>query len=157
MPGVEINGVAKSFGTTAVLHRIDLNIAPGEFMVLVGPSGCGKSTLLRLVAGLEEATSGSISINGKVVNQLSPKERGVAMVFQNYALYPHMTVFDNMAFALKLSHLPKADIQSRVNEAANTLGLVEHLQKKPGQLSGGAEAKSGDGPCHGPRARGISV
>ncbi len=141
MPGVVINGVAKSFGTTAVLHRVDLSIAPGEFMVLVGPSGCGKSTLLRLVAGLEEVTNGTIEIAGKVVNKTSPKERGVAMVFQNYALYPHMTVFDNMAFALKLAHLPVAEIEKRVNAAAETLGLIEHLTKKPGQLSGGQKQR----------------
>ncbi len=141
MPAVEISGVAKSFGTTHVLHRIDLNIAPGEFMVLVGPSGCGKSTLLRLIAGLEEVSSGTISIDGKVVNHLSPKQRGVAMVFQNYALYPHMTVFDNMAFALKLSKVNSTEIEGRVKSAADTLGLTEHLYKKPGQLSGGQKQR----------------
>lgn len=141
MAQVDVSQVKKSYGNQSVIHGLDLNIRSGEFMVLVGPSGCGKSTLLRMVAGLEEITEGSISIDGKVVNSLSPKERGVAMVFQNYALYPHMTVWDNMAFSLKLSKLPHAEIEKRVREAAKVLAIEDHLKKKPGQLSGGQKQR----------------
>jgi len=141
MASVEIKDVRKKYGDNTVLHRVDLGIQAGEFMVLVGPSGCGKSTLLRMVAGLEPITGGTISIGSKVVNDVSPQERGVAMVFQNYALYPHMTVFDNMAFSLKLSKVPTAEIQKRVGEAAEILGITDHLKKKPGQLSGGQKQR----------------
>src|SRR6186713_1133723 len=116
---------------------IDLEIRDGEFMVLVGPSGCGKSTTLRLIAGLEEITGGTISIDGKIVNHVLPKDRDIAMVFQNYALYPHMSVYDNMAFGLKLRKFPKAEIQARVREAAAMLGLEPYLDRKPKALSGG--------------------
>jgi multiple sugar transport system ATP-binding protein len=121
---------------TAV-KNINLDIQDGEFMVLVGPSGCGKSTTLRMLAGLENITSGSISIGDRVVNNIHPKDRGIAMVFQNYALYPHMTIFDNMAFGLKLAKKPKEFIQETVNKTANTLGLEKMLDRKPGALSGG--------------------
>ena len=121
---------------TAV-KNINLDIQDGEFMVLVGPSGCGKSTTLRMLAGLETITGGTISIGDRVVNNIHPKDRGIAMVFQNYALYPHMTIFDNMAFGLKLAKKPKEFIQETVNKTANTLGLEKMLDRKPGALSGG--------------------
>ena len=116
---------------------LSLDVGEGEFMVLVGPSGCGKTTALRMVAGLEDITSGTLRIGGKVVNDETPKERDIAMVFQNYALYPHMTVRENIGFALKLRKLPKADITAKVNETGEILGLTEWLDRKPGQLSGG--------------------
>ncbi|MGH2767949.1 MAG: ABC transporter ATP-binding protein [Actinomycetota bacterium] len=138
MAGIVLEGVTKRFpdGTVAV-RELDLAIGDGEFMVLVGPSGCGKTTALRLVAGLEELTSGTISIADRVVNQLPPRDRDVAMVFQSYALYPHMSVFDNMAFGLKLRKVARAEIRRRVEEAAGMLGLKEVLHRKPRQLSGG--------------------
>jgi len=120
-----------------VVHGINLEIHDREFMVLVGPSGCGKSTTLRMIAGLEEISEGSISIGGRVVNDVLPKDRDIAMVFQNYALYPHMSVYDNMAFGLKLRKFPKADIDSRVRDAAGILGLEKYLDRKPKALSGG--------------------
>ena len=123
-------------GTTAV-SDLTLDVADGEFIVLVGPSGCGKTTALRMVAGLETISSGTIRIGEQVVNGVPPKERDIAMVFQNYALYPHMTVYDNMAFGLQLRKLPKAEIDRRVREAADILGLDELLQRKPKALSGG--------------------
>src|SRR6266540_1806774 len=123
-------------GTEAV-RDLDLDIKDGEFMVLVGPSGCGKSTLLRMIAGLEEISEGEIVIGGRVVNGVPPKERDIAMVFQNYALYPHMTVYDNMAFGLKLQKVPKEEIDKRVRDAARILGLEEFLKRKPKALSGG--------------------
>jgi multiple sugar transport system ATP-binding protein len=138
MGTVTLKDVAKVYpnGTVAV-HQLDLEIADGEFMVLVGPSGCGKTTVLRMVAGLEDITSGTILINDKIVNDQSPRERDVAMVFQNYALYPHMTVAENIGFALSLRKVPKRERQRKVQEAARILGLTEHLQRKPAQLSGG--------------------
>ncbi|MGH6664938.1 MAG: ABC transporter ATP-binding protein [Pseudolabrys sp.] len=137
MASVAIRDVRKSFGPTAVLHGVDVSIQDGEFVVLVGPSGCGKSTLLRMIAGLENITGGEISIGNRVVNRLPPKERDVAMVFQNYALYPHMTVAANMAFSLKLRGAPQAEIDARVSRAAGILGLESYLQRFPRQLSGG--------------------
>ena len=119
------------------VHAIDLKIAEGEFMVIVGPSGCAKSTTLRMLAGLETISGGEVRIGDKIVNNLAPKERGIAMVFQNYALYPHMTVRENLAFGLKLSKLPKDQIESQVNEAAKILELEELLDRLPRQLSGG--------------------
>src|SRR5215472_10853608 len=116
---------------------LTLDVGEGEFMVLVGPSGCGKTTALRMVAGLEDITSGTLSIGGKVVNDETPKDRDIAMVFQNYALYPHMTVAENIGFALKLRKLPKSEISAKVNETAEILGLTEWIDRKPGQLSGG--------------------
>jgi multiple sugar transport system ATP-binding protein len=137
MADVALRQVRKSFGATSVVHGVDISIADGEFCVLVGPSGCGKSTLLRMIAGLEEISAGEIAIAGRVVNTIAPKERDIAMVFQNYALYPHMTVHDNMAFSLKLAGESDAAIRSRVTEAAQILGLMEYLQRYPRQLSGG--------------------
>ena len=137
MADVRLTGVTKSFGTTEVLKGIDLEIADGEFVVFVGPSGCGKSTLLRTIAGLEEATGGDIAIGGKVVNDLGPSDRGIAMVFQSYALYPHMSVYENMAFGLKLAKADKAEIDRRVRGAAETLNITDYLDRKPKALSGG--------------------
>ncbi len=137
MASVAIERVEKAFGSTKVIHGVDVGIEDGEFCVLVGPSGCGKSTLLRMIAGLEEISGGRISIGGKVVNDVPPKERDIAMVFQNYALYPHMKVRDNMAFALMLAKRPRAEIDRRVGEAAAILGLEPYLDRYPRQLSGG--------------------
>jgi multiple sugar transport system ATP-binding protein len=137
MAAVNLKGVFKSFGSTRVVHGVDIRIEDGEFCVLVGPSGCGKSTLLRMIAGLEEISGGEIEIGGRVVNQVPPKERDIAMVFQNYALYPHMTVFDNMAFSMKLAGESRKKMRERVEVAANILGLMEYLERYPRQLSGG--------------------
>ena len=137
MASVSIRGVRKAFGSTHILHGVDVEIADGEFCVLVGPSGCGKSTLLRMVAGLEEIGGGDIAIGGRVVNKVPPRQRDIAMVFQNYALYPHMTVRDNMAFSLKLASAPRAAIEDRVSRAAGILGLGALLDRYPRQLSGG--------------------
>jgi ABC-type sugar transport system ATPase subunit len=137
MADISIENLNKSYGKTQVIRDFSLNIKSQSFTTLVGPSGCGKSTLLRMIAGLESITSGNISIDGRLVNDLSPKERNIAMVFQSYALYPHMTVFDNMAFGLKLEKRPKEEIQERVQEAAKILQIEQYLQRKPKQLSGG--------------------
>jgi multiple sugar transport system ATP-binding protein len=137
MADVRLTGVTKRFGATEVLKGIDLEIADGEFVVFVGPSGCGKSTLLRTIAGLEEASDGEIAIGGRPVNDLSPSDRGVAMVFQSYALYPHMSVYENMAFGLKLARADKAEIDRRVRAAAETLNISDYLDRKPKALSGG--------------------
>lgn len=137
MADVRLTGVTKRFGTTEVLKGIDLDIADGEFVVFVGPSGCGKSTLLRTIAGLEEANGGEIAIGGRKVNDLSPSDRGIAMVFQSYALYPHMTVYENMAFGLKLAKADKGEIDRRVRAAAETLNITDYLDRKPKALSGG--------------------
>ena len=137
MASVTLNQVRKSFGSTPIVHGVDIEIRDGEFCVLVGPSGCGKSTLLRMIAGLEEITGGEIRIGDRVVNNVAPKERDIAMVFQNYALYPHMTVQDNMAFSLKLANEPAEAIKRRVDEAAAILGLTDYLARYPRQLSGG--------------------
>src|SRR5215467_5377846 len=123
MANVSIRNVRKSFGSTEVLHGVSVEIEDGEFVILVGPSGCGKSTLLRMIAGLENISSGEIAIGGRVVNTVPPKDRDVAMVFQNYALYPHMSVFDNMAFSLKLARAPKEVKEREVRRAAQILGL----------------------------------
>jgi multiple sugar transport system ATP-binding protein len=137
MASVHIRNVQKYFGTTHIIKGVDIEIADGEFTVLVGPSGCGKSTLLRMIAGLEEISGGEIAIGGKVVNSVPPKERDIAMVFQNYALYPHMKVRDNMAFSMLLAKRPKAEIDERVGKAASILGLSQLLDRYPRQLSGG--------------------
>jgi len=137
MAAVSIASVHKYFGSTHVIRGVDIGIADGEFCVLVGPSGCGKSTLLRMIAGLEEITQGEIAIGGRVVNRVPPKERDIAMVFQNYALYPHMTVRDNMSFALMLARQSRAMIGSKVARAADILGLAPYLDRYPRQLSGG--------------------
>src|SRR5688572_2126493 len=137
MANVSIAGVQKWFGSTHVIRGVDISIADSEFCVLVGPSGCGKSTLLRMIAGLEEIGEGTVSIGGTVVNRMAPKERDIAMVFQNYALYPHMTVRDNMSFALALAQKPKKEIAEKVARAADILGLAQLLDRYPRQLSGG--------------------
>lgn len=137
MASVAIRDVRKAFGATSVIHGVDISIRDAEFVVLVGPSGCGKSTLLRMIAGLENITAGEIRIGDRVVNNLPPKERDVAMVFQNYALYPHMTVAANMAFSMKLRGAPQSEIDERVNRAAAILGLSQLLGRFPRQLSGG--------------------
>ena len=129
MAGLALRGVRKSFGDLEVVHGVDLDIADREFVVFVGPSGCGKSTLLRMIAGLEEITSGEISIGGRVVNELDPRDRDIAMVFQDYALYPHMTVFENMAFSLRYRGVAKDEIRRRVDEAARILE-IEPLVKR---------------------------
>ena len=138
MASVTLSGVRKSFGSTEVLHGVDIAVEDGEFCVLVGPSGCGKSTLLRMIAGLEDVTSGDVLIGGRRVNDLPPRDRNLAMVFQNYALYPHLSVFENIAFPLRVrGGLPAAELKRRVEEAAAMLELTEHLSRRPGQLSGG--------------------
>ncbi len=141
MASISFKQVVKRYGTgksiVQVIHGIDAEIRDGEFVVIVGPSGCGKSTLLRMVAGLEEISDGEIRIGDRVVNQLEPAERDIAMVFQNYALYPHMSVFDNMAYGLKIAKVPKDQIRARVEKAAGILELMPYLDRKPRQLSGG--------------------
>src|SRR3989449_4058613 len=137
MAQVMMKDLNKKYDEVHAVKDVNLHIRDKEFMVLVGPSGCGKSTTLRMVAGLEEITSGEISIGDRVVNDLPPKDRDIAMVFQNYALYPHMTVYDNMAFGLKMRKFPKVEIQKRVQDAAEILGIQELLKRKPRQLSGG--------------------
>ncbi|OHV76958.1 ABC transporter ATP-binding protein [Rhizobium sp. LCM 4573] len=137
MASVTLSNIKKSYGSLGVIHGVSLSIEDGEFIALVGPSGCGKSTLLRMIAGLEEITDGDVSIGGKVVNELTPRERNIAMVFQSYALYPHMTVAENMGFNLRLSGEPKPVIAQRVAEAARMLDLTDLLDRKPAQLSGG--------------------
>jgi sn-glycerol 3-phosphate transport system ATP-binding protein len=134
---LDIQGVQKAFGATRVLHGIDLAVRDGEMVVIVGASGCGKSTLLRIVAGLESPTGGQVMIDGRDVTPLEPADRDIAMVFQTYALYPHMTVFDNMAYGLRIRGLPKAEIAARVQEAAELLSIGQLLERKPRQLSGG--------------------
>ncbi|HWP20553.1 MAG TPA: sn-glycerol-3-phosphate ABC transporter ATP-binding protein UgpC [Burkholderiaceae bacterium] len=137
MSRIQLRDVAKRFGDAWVLQHVDLTVEPGEFCVFIGPSGCGKSTLLRLIAGLDDPSSGEIEIDGRVVNDLPPAERQVAMVFQSYALYPHMSVYENMAFGLRHQKLPKGEIDRRVREASRILKLDELLERKPRQLSGG--------------------
>src|SRR5436190_15464140 len=137
MAKVTLRDVRKSYGGAEVIHGIDADVSDGEFIVIVGPSGCGKSTLLRMVAGLETISGGEISIGDRVVNALEPKDRDIAMVFQNYALYPHMSVFGNMAYGLKIRGSTKADIDAKVKRAAEILELGPLLERKPRQLSGG--------------------
>src|SRR3989475_4084011 len=141
MASISFRNLIKRYGqgpsANQVLHGVNAEIKDGEFVVIVGPSGCGKSTLLRMVAGLEEISDGEIAIGPRVVNQIEPAERDIAMVFQNYALYPHMSVYDNMAYGLKIARLPKAEIDARVAKAAKILELGTLLERKPRQLSGG--------------------
>jgi multiple sugar transport system ATP-binding protein len=147
MARVDIRRVEKYFGSAQIIRGVDIAIEDGQFAVLVGPSGCGKSTLLRMIAGLEEISQGEIAIDGRVVNALTPKERDIAMVFQNYALYPHMTVRDNMAFSLTLAKQSKAQVDERVRRAADILGLETLLDRFPRQLSGGQRQRVAMGRC----------
>ena len=149
MSSVTYKNVYKSFGDVIVITDLNMEVADKEFVVFVGPSGCGKSTSLRMLAGLEEITEGEILIGDRVVNDVPPKDRDIAMVFQSYALYPHMSVYDNMAFGLKLRKTPKAEIDKRVKEAANILGLDGLLDRKPKALSGGQRQRvaGGSGNC----------
>ncbi|UCF92217.1 MAG: ATP-binding cassette domain-containing protein, partial [Desulfobacterales bacterium] len=137
MAKVTLENVSKSFGKVIAVADFSLDVEDKEFLVLLGPSGCGKSTTLRMIAGLEELTEGNIYIGEKLVNDMPPRDRDIAMVFQDYALYPHMTVYQNMAFGLKLRKHPKAEIEQRVKEAADILGIHELLERKPRELSGG--------------------
>lgn len=137
MADIQLNNVVKRYGSVETIHQVNLAIDSGDFVVFVGPSGCGKSTLLRMIAGLEEITEGDIAIDGQRVNEVDPAGRGIAMVFQTYALYPHMTVSENMSFGLRMTHHPKADIEQRVQQAAATLQLASLLNRTPKQLSGG--------------------
>jgi len=160
MANVTYEHVTKEFGEVVAVNDLDIQIPDKEFLVFVGPSGCGKTTSLRLLAGLEEVTEGDIYIGDRLVNDVPPKDRDIAMVFQSYALYPHMSVYDNMAFGLKLRKTPKKEIERRVHEAAKILGIEELLDRKPKQLSGGPQAQAtvrrsatacGGGPGHRPR------
>src|SRR5690349_14482184 len=137
MASVTLQNVEKDYGALRILHGVDLEIADGEFVVLVGPSGCGKSTLLRMIAGLEEVTGGEIHIGERLVNDVAPKDRDIAMVFQSYALYPHMSCYENMAFALEVRRYPRAKIRERVLDAARALQIEDLLGRKPKELSGG--------------------
>ena len=147
MAEISLKNIYKSYGKTEVIHGISCDIADGEFVVLLGPSGCGKSTLLRMIAGLEKITDGELRIDGKVVNDLEPMDRDIAMVFQNYALYPHMSVYKNMAYGLKIRKMSKSEIDKRVQNAANILGLTNLLDRKPRQLSGGQRQRVAMGRC----------
>ncbi len=147
MAEVNLHNILKSYGKTEVIHGISCDIADGEFIVLLGPSGCGKSTVLRMIAGLERISGGTISIGRTVVNELEPMDRDIAMVFQNYALYPHMSVYNNMAYGLKIRRMPKQEIDQRVQEAATMLGLSNLLDRKPRQLSGGQRQRVAMGRC----------
>lgn len=137
MSGVRLEGIVKAYGALRVVHGIDLEVQEKEFVVLVGPSGCGKSTTLRMIAGLEEITDGDLTIDGRNVNRVAPKDRDVAMVFQNYALYPHLNVADNIAFGLRIRKESRADIAAAVDEVGNILGLTPYLERRPADLSGG--------------------
>src|SRR6266480_6020630 len=137
MATVTLDGVRKSFGEREVVHGVSCDVGDGELVVVVGPSGCGKSTLLRMVAGLEGVSAGTVAIDGRVVNGVEPKDRDIAMVFQNYALYPHMSVYGNMAYGLRIRNLSKSDIDARVKRAAAILELGALLERKPRELSGG--------------------
>jgi multiple sugar transport system ATP-binding protein len=141
MSAISCHHIIKRYGETQVVHEFDLEVADNEFVVFLGPSGCGKSTILRMLAGLEDISGGDLHIAGRRVNDLPPQERGIAMVFQNYALYPHMTVRDNIAFGLKRLKVPKAEIDSRIKEVSDTLGLARYLQRKPAELSGGQQQR----------------
>ena len=146
MSGVVLSDIVKRYGALQVVHGINLEVAPKEFVVLVGPSGCGKSTTLRMIAGLEEVSDGTIEIGNRVVNRVAPKDRDVAMVFQNYALYPHLNVADNIAFGLRIRRVKKAEIQTSVDEVAKILGLSDYLDRRPAELSGGQRQRVAMGP-----------
>ena len=141
MAQISCQKIAKSFGPVTVVHDVDLDVVDNEFVVLLGPSGCGKSTILRMIAGLEEISGGLISIDGRVIDDLPPRDRNVAMVFQNYALYPHMSVYDNIAFGLRRLKTPKPEIDRRVNEVAAVLRIERLLERRPAELSGGEQQR----------------
>ena len=141
MSKIVIKNLEKSFGENKIISNFNISINDGEFIVLVGPSGCGKSTTLRMIAGLEDITSGLIYIDEKVINKIHPKNRDIAMVFQNYALYPHLSVKDNISFGLRAQKIPKAEVEKRVVEASETLGLEGLLSRRPGELSGGQKQR----------------
>ena len=145
MATIKLENLVKAYDDLKVLHNLNGEINDGELIVVVGPSGCGKSTLLRMVAGLETITSGYVYIGGNMVNELEPADRDIAMVFQNYALYPHMSVRQNMAYGLKIRKIDKDEINRRVNEAADILGISEFLERRPRQLSGGQRQRGSDG------------
>jgi multiple sugar transport system ATP-binding protein len=155
MAEVSLRKVVKRYDEVEAVRGIDLDIADHEFVVLVGPSGCGKSTTLRMIAGLEDISDGDIMIGGDVVNDVPPKDRDIAMVFQNYALYPHMTVAENMSFGLRLKKYPKAEIKSRVDEAARMLDISELVDRKPKQLSGGQRQRDQEGAPESPHHDGL--
>src|SRR3977135_4752391 len=155
MAGVTLDHLTKKYGEVTAVNDLNIQIRDQEFLVLVGPSGCGKSTALRMIAGLEEITGGDLYIGDRRVNDVAPKDRDIAMVFQSYALYPHMSVYDNMAFGLKMRGTPKADIERRVNNAAGILELGPLLKRKPRQLSGGQRQRGALGRADGGRAPGF--
>ena len=157
MASVSVRNVRKAFGSTEVLHGVSVEIEDGEFVILVGPSGCGKSTLLRMIAGLENISAGEIAIGGRVVNNVAPKERDIAMVFQNYALYPHMTVRDNMAFSLSLAKVPKATIDQQVAARRADSWIVSVSQPLSTPTVRRAAPARGDGPRHRARSAGVPV
>ncbi len=157
MASVTYDHVTKKFGEVAAVNDLNIKVDDKEFLVLVGPSGCGKTTALRCLAGLEEITDGQILIGDRVVNEVAPKDRDIAMVFQSYALYPHLSVFDNMAFGLKLRKVPKDEIKSRVGKAAETLGITDLLNRKPRQLSGGQRQRVAVGTRDCTRAKGLPL
>jgi len=147
MADVSLKDIYKAFGKNEVIHGISCDIQDGEFIVILGPSGCGKSTVLRMIAGLEVITAGEIAIDGTVVNRLEPADRDIAMFFQYFALYPHMTVYKNMAYGLRIRRMPKPEIETRVQEAAKILELSDLLDRKPRQLSGGQRQRVAMGRC----------
>ena len=155
MASVTLDRLTKRFGQIVAVNNVTLEVRDREFLVLVGPSGCGKSTTLRLIAGLEEVTDGNVFIGERLVNDVAPKDRDIAMVFQSYALYPHMSVYDNLAFGLKLRRTPKREIDRRVQDAAELLGIGQLLTRKPKQLSGGQRQRVALGRGHRARAEGL--
>ena len=157
MAFVELRGVNKLYGPTHVVHDVSAEFEEGEFVVVLGPSGCGKSTLLRMIAGLEEVSSGEIHIAGRRVDSMAPKDRGCAMVFQNYALYPHLSVSGNIAYGLRVAGMPRKERQARVLEVSTMLQIDHLLDRKPGHLSGAAEAARRDRPSHRARASRVPV
>ncbi len=156
MATLQMINVTKKFGKSVIaVNDLNLEVHEGEFLVLLGPSGCGKTTAMRMVAGLEEVTSGRIIIDGKDVTDLPPRNRNISMIFQNYAVWPHMTVYENIAYALRLKRMDKAKIDNIVNDVARMTKIGELLERLPTQLSGGQQAESGSGPCHRSRAKDI--